>query len=38
MGINLDKPHLWENDISQSIGFYNRWIFSLKGGIQRLER
>lgn len=28
MGINLDKPHLWKNDISQSIGFYNRWFMS----------
>ena len=25
MGINLDKPHLWKQDIIQSVDFYNKW-------------
>ena len=25
MGINLDKPHLWKNDILQSVDLYNSW-------------
>lgn len=25
MGINLDKPHLWKQDIIQSVDLYNKW-------------
>ncbi len=25
MGINLDKPHLWNQDIIQSVDLYNTW-------------
>lgn len=25
MGINLDKPHLWKQDIVRSVDLYNRW-------------
>ena len=25
MGINLDKPHLWNKDINQSVDLYNTW-------------
>ena len=25
MPVNLDKPHLWKNDIAQSVDFYNNW-------------
>jgi len=25
MSVNLDKPHLWKNDIAQSVDFYNSW-------------
>ena len=25
MPVNLDKPHLWKNDITQSVDFYNNW-------------
>ena len=25
MGINLDKPHLWKEDIIQSVDLYNTW-------------
>lgn len=25
MGINLDKPHLWKNDINASVDLYNKW-------------
>lgn len=25
MGINLDKPQLWKNDINSSVDFYNTW-------------
>lgn len=25
MAVNLDKPHLWKNDIAQSVDFYNDW-------------
>lgn len=25
MGINLDKPHLWKQDILQSVDLYNTW-------------
>ena len=25
MGINLDKPHMWKQDIVQSVDLYNTW-------------
>lgn len=25
MAVNLDKPHLWKNDIAQSVDMYNEW-------------
>jgi len=25
MAVNLDKPHLWKNDIAKSVDFYNDW-------------
>lgn len=25
MAVNADKPHLWDKDISQSVGLYNQW-------------
>ncbi len=25
MPVNLDKPHLWKNDIARSVDFYNDW-------------
>ena len=25
MGINLDKPYLWKQDIVQSVDLYNTW-------------
>ncbi len=25
MPVNLDKPHLWKNDIAQSVDFFNNW-------------
>lgn len=25
MGINLDKPHLWKQDILRSVDLYNSW-------------
>lgn len=28
MGINRDKPELWENDIQESVKFYNNWFMS----------
>jgi len=26
--VNLDKPHLWKNDIIQSVDFYNQWFMN----------
>ncbi len=28
MGINLDKPHLWKQDIIQSVDLYNTWFMN----------
>ena len=25
MAVNLDKPHLWKQDIAQSVAMYNDW-------------
>lgn len=25
MPVNLDKPHLWKNDVALSVDFYNQW-------------
>jgi hypothetical protein len=25
MTVNADKPHLWKQDVAQSVDFYNRW-------------
>ena len=25
MGVNLDKPQKWKNDIAQSVDMYNAW-------------
>ena len=28
MGVNLDKPHLWKNDIAASVDMYNDWFMN----------
>jgi hypothetical protein len=29
MGVNLDKPHLWKEDIARSVDLYNDWFLAM---------
>ena len=35
MGINLDKPYLWKNDIFQSVNLYNSWFMEFAPKVFR---
>jgi len=30
IGANLNKPHLWKEDIARSVDLYNEWFLSLQ--------
>ncbi|HHY54851.1 MAG TPA: XamI family restriction endonuclease [Chloroflexi bacterium] len=38
MPINLDKPHLWKADVSQSIDYYNDWFLRYAPETYRSQR
>jgi len=38
MGINLDKPHLWKSDISNSVDMYNNWFMEFAPKVFRETR
>lgn len=38
MGINLDKPHLWKQDIAQSEDLYNTWFMDYAPKVYRKTR
>jgi hypothetical protein len=38
MGINLDKPHLWKEDIARSVDLYNEWFLKFAPKTYREER
>jgi len=38
MGINLDKPHLWKEDIARSVDLYNEWFLNFAPNTYRKER
>ncbi len=38
MGINLDKPHLWKEDIARSVDLYNDWFLKFAPKTYREER
>ena len=38
MGINLDKPHLWKQDIIQSVDLYNTWFMDFASKAFRETR
>ncbi len=38
MGINLDKPHLWKEDIARSVDLYNKWFLKFAPKTYREER
>ncbi len=37
MGINLDKPHLWKEDIARSVDLYNEWFLRFAPRTYREE-
>ena len=38
MAVNLDKPHLWKADISQSVDMYNDWFMNFAPSAFRETR
>lgn len=38
MGINLDKPERWKDDISRSVDLYNKWFLAFAPKTYREER
>ncbi len=38
MGANLNKPHLWKEDIARSVDLYNEWFLSFAPNTYREER
>ena len=38
MGVNLDKPHLWKEDIARSVDLYNEWFLKFAPKTYREER
>lgn len=38
MGVNLDKPHLWKEDIARSVDLYNEWFLTFAPRTYREER
>jgi type II restriction enzyme len=38
MAVNLDKPHLWKSDISQSVDMYNDWFMNFAPSAFRETR
>lgn len=38
MGVNLDKPYRWKNDIAASVDLYNEWFLSFAPTTYRMER
>jgi hypothetical protein len=38
MAVNLDKPHLWKSDISQSVDMYNGWFMNFAPSAFRETR
>lgn len=38
MGVNLDKPHLWKEDIVRSVDLYNEWFLKFAPKTYREER
>ncbi len=38
MGVNLNKPHLWKEDIARSVDLYNEWFLNFAPNTYRKER
>jgi hypothetical protein len=38
MGANLNKPHLWKEDIARSVDLYNEWFLKFAPNTYRKER
>lgn len=38
MGVNLDKPHLWKEDVARSVDLYNKWFLKFAPKTYREER
>ncbi|MDR3335290.1 MAG: hypothetical protein LBT13_10480, partial [Treponema sp.] len=38
MGINLDKPHKWKQDIKKSVDMYNDWFINFASETFRSTR
>ena len=38
MGVNLNKPHLWKEDIARSVDLYNEWFLEFAPNTYREER
>jgi type II restriction enzyme len=38
MGANLNKPHLWKEDIARSVDLYNEWFLNFAPSTYRKER
>jgi hypothetical protein len=38
MGANLNKPHLWKEDIARSVDLYNEWFLDFAPNTYRKER
>jgi hypothetical protein len=38
MGANLNKPHLWKEDIARSVDLYNEWFLNFAPNTYREER
>ena len=38
MSVNLDKPHLWKNDVIASVDLYNRWFLNFAPQAYRDKR
>lgn len=38
MGANLNKPHLWKEDIARSVDLYNEWFINFAPNTYRKER
>ena len=38
MGVNLNTPHLWKEDIARSVDLYNQWFLDFAPNTYREER
>lgn len=38
MGVNLDKPHFWKEDVVRSVDLYNKWFLKFAPKTYREER